>query len=117
MRLLGITFDKFENLGEMENLGKYSFPKLTSIEETEKCIKDLLQRKAIGTTNFTQEFHKTFKDQYYINYSRPQRNKNIKILFINKYNPDKDSIYMHMCSTHAPYHFSGITLPVSWFSR
>lgn len=117
MRLLGVTFDKFENLGEMENLGKYSFPKLTSIEETEKCIKDLLQRKAIGTTNFTQEFHKTFKDQYYVNYSGPQRNKNIKILFINKYNPDKDSIYMHMCSTHAPYHFSGITLPVSWFSH
>lgn len=53
MRLLGVTFDKFENLGEMENLGKYSFPKFTSIEETEKCIKDLLQRKAIGTTNFT----------------------------------------------------------------
>lgn len=70
-----VCVNNFESLDKMDNfLGKGSLPSLTSSEaetvsklispgETEKTIKELLQKKSSGPNGFTGEVKQTFKNQ------------------------------------------------------
>lgn len=74
--------NEFESSNEVDNLDKYSLPKLTSIEETEKVIKELTCKKSKRPTKFHMGILP--KLQRPINYSRIQKKKNVTILFVKQ---------------------------------